>query len=314
MAAQLWGGKIGIAIVLWIVLALRPAAGFGQQTVVQGIVADGGGNPLKGVKVTFVDKASGSKFSVMTKKDGKFVKIGLPPSAYSATFETDGYFPYSMDLRLGMDDQKAIKVSLQKIPPKIEDDKDLAEGVDLYQQGRYPEAIEVFKRLIEKFPKNPAAFAYLGVAYLRNKDCDLAIASLVRAIDLKPDMAHAYLALGESYLMKNDLDKAVESIERALKIQPEDARTHYDLGLLYYKTDRMDDAIAAFEKAVSLEPKLSSAFYQLGLAHIKKGDYKKSIRYFEEFLSLQPQSPEASQIRATIEELKKKIEKGGPGI
>jgi len=309
MAAQPGAKSIRTAVVLLIAMAILPAESFGQQTVVQGVVADAGGQPIKDVKVTFVDRASGSKFSVTTKKDGKFVKIGLPPSTYSATFEAEGYFPYSLDVRLGIDDQRAVKVTLQKIPPKIGDDKNLAEGIDLYQQGRYPEAIDAFKALAEKFPKNPAVFAYLGVASLRNKDADQAIDYLNKAVGLNPNFAQAYLALGESYLMKNDQDKAVESIQMAVKIQPEDARARYDLGLLFYKIDKMDDAVTAFEKAVALDPKFSSAFYQLGLAHIKKGEFKKSIAYLEEFLNLQPQAAEAAQVRATIEELKKKIDK-----
>lgn len=305
-------GNIGISAALLIVFAVLPAIGFRQQTVVQGTIADGEGNPLKDVKVTFVDKASGSQFSVMTKKDGKFVKIGLPPSTYTATFETEGYFPYSLDVNLGIDDQKAVKVTLKKIPPKIGDDKNLAEGIDLYQQGRYQEAIDAFHKLIETFPGNPSVYAYLGIAYLRNKEIDQAIAFLSKAVDLNTDFAPAYLALGESYLMKNDHDKAVESIQRALKIQPENAPAHYDLGLLYYKIDKVEEAVAEFEKAIALDPKLSSAFYQLGLAQIKKGDYKKSVRYLEEFLNLQPQSPEAAQVRAIIEELKKKIGEATP--
>ncbi len=189
------------------------------------------------------------------------MKIGIPPSSYSASFELQGYFPFTIDLHLGIDNQKVIKVTLHKIPLKIEDDKNLTEAVKLYQQGKYQAAIDSFKKLIDEFPKNPAVYSNLGIAYLRNNDIDQAIVFLNKAIDLKPDSAQAFLALGECYLRKNDQEKAIEAFERALTIQPEDARAQYDLGLIFYKNNRMEEAIVAFENAIKWGPKLSSAFY-----------------------------------------------------
>jgi len=303
------GNGIGSGIKILIFIGLVAGFALGQQSVVRGEVADGGGNPLSKVKATFSDKANGTRFSVKSGKDGKFVKIGIPPADYDVIVELEGYIPFKTELQLGIEDEKIIKVVLQKIPLKIEDDRGFAEGIDLYQRGKYQDAVQSFQKQAMSFPQNPGVYYNLGISYLRTNDVDRAIDCLNKARELKPDMIEVYLALGECYLAKSELDKAINAFEQALIIQPNSAPALYNIGLIYYKNDRTDDAISAFEKAVERNPELSSAYYQLGLAYIKKGDFKAAIRYLEEFLRREPEAKEASSVKTIVDELRKKIEK-----
>jgi tetratricopeptide (TPR) repeat protein len=282
-----------------------PQMNFGQDSIVRGVVTDQEGKSLKNAKITFLDPSRGLKFNLKSGKKGKFVKVGVPPSFYRVTVQLEGYFPFESQIRirLGMTDN--IEIKLEKIPPQINKDKDLSEGIDFYNERKYDEAIASFEKVIEKFPSNTEGYYNLGLAYMRKGDVDRAIECLEKAVELKSAGIEPYLALGESYFKKGDSEKAEDNFKLAIEFQPENPKAHYNLGIVFYKLDKTEDALNAFDKAIELNPELSSACYQAGLASVKMGNYKKAIKYFEEFLRLEPDAPETSRIKAMIEELKK---------
>ena len=292
-----------------ILFSFFPSQSFSQETVIRGIVHDEQGNPLQKVKITLFDPSRGAKFSLSSNKKGEFIKIGIPPSAYKLSFELEGYFSFESQLLVRFAMEEKLDITLKKIPPKIDDDKDFANGISLFKEGKYKEATDSFLKVAEKFPDSIEAFYNLGVSYLRSGDAQSAIAALEKAIQLKQDAVEVYFALGECYFNLGQSEKAMEAFSKATNFDPNNPKAYYNLGIVYYKYNRTDEAIGFFEKAIELDPKLSSAYYQAGLANIKKGDLQKAIKYFEDFLNLEPDAPEANQVKAMIEELKKRIEK-----
>lgn len=278
---------------------------FGQISLVKGTVCDKQGNPLQNVRITLLDPARGTKFSIKSNKEGKFVKIGVPPSTYKIIVELEGYYPFELQYRVKLGAKEELKITLEKIPPKIEEDKDYADGINFFKQGKYKESIESFKKLVEKFPDDVDLMYNLGLSYLRNGNPDEAINKLHKAMGLNPDMIEIYLALGECYFKKGEKEKALESFSKAVEIQPDNPKTYYNIGIVHYKADRIEQAIKSFEKSIKLNPNFSSAYYQLGLGYIKAGDFKKAIESLEKFLKLEPGSPEANIVKEIIEKLKK---------
>lgn len=295
-------------IILAFPLAI-PHLNFAQDTVVKGVVTDQEGKPLKNAKITFLDPARGLKFIVKSDKKGNFIKAGIPPSFYKITAELKGYFPLQSQARIRFGMEEKITIKLRKIPPRVDEDKDLSKGIDFFTQGQYDKAIASFEKVIEKFPSSVEGYYNLGLTYLRKGDIDQAIVSLEKDKELYPEGIEVYLALGECYFNKGDSEKAMSSFSRAIELQPDNPRAYYNLGIVYYKLDKTDEALQAFNKSIELNPEFSSVHYQAGLASIKKGDYKRAIKYFEDFLKLEPAAPEEDQVKAMIEELKKRIDK-----
>jgi Flp pilus assembly protein TadD len=296
-------------LLLFTLFMLGPNAAFSQDTVVKGVITDADGNPIEDARITFYNPDRGLKFHVRSDKEGKFIKGGIVPTLYRVTVEKDGFFTLESQarIRFGFTEEMAIK--LRKVPPKLEDDKNLSKGIDLYSEGKYDAAIESFNKVIEKFPDNIEGYYNLGLSYLRKGDIDQAISSFEKAADLNPEALPIFLALGESYFNKGEIEKAEESYLQAIKIDPEKSQPHYNLGIVYYKTDKIEKALLSFDKCIELDPENSTAHYQAGLASIKYGDFERAIKYFEKFLELEPEAPEAGQVKAIIEELKKNIQK-----
>jgi len=276
-----------------------------QEVVVKGRVVDPGGAPLPNVKITLLDPATGAKFSLKTKKDGSFLKLGIPTGAYKAKLELEGYISLETAIRVNFGEGEEQKFTLEKVPPKISEDPDLAEGLKYFQAGDFNKAIEFFEKGFAKFPESVEVNYDLGVSYLRSGRADEAIARLRKALALNPNLIEAYFALGECHFAKGETQNALDAFSRALEIQPDNAQVYYNLGIIYYNNDKTDEAVLSFEKAKEFNPKFTSTYYQLGLALIKKGDFTKAIEAFEKFLSLEPSAPEAEPTKKMIEELKK---------
>jgi tetratricopeptide (TPR) repeat protein len=297
--------KIVFFATIVMLIQFFPSRSIAQGTVLRGVVQDESKKPLPKVKIVLLDLERGTRFETRSNKKGEFMQVGIPPSAYRATFELEGYIPHEtmISLKPGLEDRAVIV--LKKVPLKIDDDKDFAEGISRFQEGRYQDAVDFFLKVREKFPNHVETFYNLGVAYLRLGRTESAIEALEKAVQLKADAVEPYLALGECHVLLGQSDKAMEAFSRAVALDPDNPGPYVNLGLVYYRSDKSDDALRSFEKAIQLDPKLSVAHYQAGLASIKKGDFKRAIKYFEAFLELEPDCPEAKQVRAMIDELKK---------
>ncbi|UCE42263.1 MAG: tetratricopeptide repeat protein [Candidatus Aminicenantes bacterium] len=284
-----------------------PLDNLAQQTVVEGVVVDREENPLKNVKITFTDRDRGTKFTLKSNKQGKFMKVGIPPSLYVISVQLEGYFALESEFKVDFGRNSGVKLVMEKIPPKIERDPNLTEGAQLFQQGKYEEATALFQKAIEKDPDNVDAHYNLALSLLRSGKQEEAIALLEKVKEMKPDMVETYLALGECYFNKSENDKAVSYFEKALEIEPNNAEVYYNLGIIHYKNDRTDDAVKNFITSKSLDPKFAPTYYQLGLAYVKKGEINKAIQNLEMFLEKDPDSPQASQVRIILDSLKKQI-------
>lgn len=282
-------------------------ATFGQESPVKGTVKDKMGRPLQNVKISVTDLGSGNTFTLKSNKEGKFVKLGLPSAEYRIAVDLEGYFPFKTSLAVTFGQEAILEIVLEKIPPKLEDDKDFQDGVNLFKQSRYGEASEYFAKAVATFPESAEARYNLGVSELRGGKTDESIADLEKTVQLRPDLTEAYFALGECYFNKGENDKAIRTFSRTLEIKGQNARSYYDLGIIYFKLNKIDEAIPSFEKAIELDPAFSSAYYQAGVVHIQKGDLKKALQLLEQFLKREPDAPETPQVRTMIEELKKQI-------
>lgn len=278
----------------------------GQESVIKGQVLDKQNKPLANVQITLTDVSRGTRFALKTKKDGSYFKVGVPPAIYKVKLELDGYFPFESQVRVELGQEHNFNFTLEKVPPKIEDNPDFKEGLEHFEAGSFEAAAASFQKTVDNFPASIEANYNLAITYLRLEKTTEAINILEKTVSLKSDVPELYLALAEAYFHQGESDKAETMFKKALELQPDNYRIYYDLGIIYYKNDRLEEAIASFEQAKTLNPDFSSAYYQEGLAFIKQGNFPRAVEALEKFLQLEPEAEEASRVKLMIEELKKK--------
>jgi tetratricopeptide (TPR) repeat protein len=134
------------------------------------------------------------------------------------------------------------------------------EALALEQQGRNPEAEQVWKTIAEADPKNPEAFAHLGLLESRQ----------------------------EHYA------DAVVNYRRAQKLDPTMPGLEMNMGLALFKASQFPDAIKAFALEAGKYPANSPQGQRLnillGMAHYGMGDYFVAIPYLRRAADQDPQS------------------------
>ncbi|OGD38405.1 MAG: hypothetical protein A2V45_07585 [Candidatus Aminicenantes bacterium RBG_19FT_COMBO_58_17] len=278
-----------------------------QETVVQGVVTDEEGKPVKDARLTFADPQRGLKFVLKTDKNGKFIKVGIPPTEYQITVESEGFLTLESEARIRFGMRESLEIKLKKPLAVPDKDEEMAAGSELFKAGNFDEAGKHFRKVIERYPTYYEGYFNLGLTLLKKGEVDPAIAALEKAAEINPQSMDCFFALGEGYFAKGESEKAEQSFSRAIALNPESPLAHYNLGLVFYKLGKNEEALAAFEKSIALRPDNASAQYQAGLAAIRLQSFDKAIKSFQEFLRLEPDAPEAPQVRAMIEELKKQI-------
>ena len=109
----------------------------------------------------------------------------------------------------------------------------LESGNDYEKQGQYPQAIEIYTKIIKSNPKNIAAYYNRGLAYTLKEKYDLAIQDYSQAIALNPQDATAYNNRGNAYSNIKKYDLAIQDFDKAIKLNPQDATAYFNRGKAY---------------------------------------------------------------------------------
>ncbi|MCP3916363.1 MAG: tetratricopeptide repeat protein [bacterium] len=97
----------------------------------------------------------------------------------------------------------------------------LERGAELYEDGRYEEAVSMYKVAVSKEPDNAHAHDLHGEALMETGRYEEALAALDRAVELDPEDAHAHGHRGQVLLAMGQSDQAVTEFEHAVRLAPD---------------------------------------------------------------------------------------------
>jgi tetratricopeptide (TPR) repeat protein len=160
------------------------------------------------------------------------------------------------------------------------------QGQEALNQNRLDEAERDFRQVLALDPGAGAAYANLGVVYMRRKQWTKALESLGKAEKLMPQVAGIKLNIGLAYFRQNEFLKAVPPLEAVVHSQPEAAQPRYLLGLCYFFDDRWADAAATLEPLWDLESKQLPYLYVLSNAAHRAGRKDLDDRATEQLIRL----------------------------
>jgi tetratricopeptide (TPR) repeat protein len=116
----------------------------------------------------------------------------------------------------------------------------------LYERGRYDEAIERLRPMIEQNPRDTFALGELAINYLAKGDAATAIPLLEQYNQLSGPQAWGLAHLGRAYDLHEQPERAEQLYQQALKLDPYFAVAHYWLGLLWGREGNQQAAQEAF--------------------------------------------------------------------
>jgi tetratricopeptide (TPR) repeat protein len=149
--------------------------------------------------------------------------------------------------------------------------KIFAEGQQALQQNHLDEAERDFRQVLGVDPKSGAAFANLGVVYMRRKQWANALETLHKAEHLMPQVAGVRLNIGLAYYRQNLFLKAIPPFESVVRDEPEALQPRHLLGLCYFFVERWADAAKTLEPLWDHESGQLSYLYVLSIAAHRAG-------------------------------------------
>ena len=203
----------------------------------------------------------------------------------------------------------AVAVALTSAPlparaQSTEADVYVAEGVLLFEDKKYDEALKSFRRALEIEPDHVEALYYTGVVYMTQRQPAQAAAVLERARAKAPGDASVAYQLGLVYFAQEQYDRAQPLLEEVFRAAPAQDSLGYYVGFMRYRNKDYRGAVRAFRAGRSSDPEIQqlSRFYT-GLALAALGLPAQASAEVEQALRLAPSSAltgPAERLRDTL--------------
>ncbi|MEN6383956.1 MAG: tetratricopeptide repeat protein [Phycisphaerales bacterium] len=165
---------------------------------------------------------------------------------------------------------KVKSIKKLSVEEQIEAENIVSQGWKLWNEKKFADAEEIFKKALELDPQSDAAYNGLGWAQL-NQEKKL---------------------------------NAKASFEKCIALEPKNGAALNGLGSLAYNSNEFDDAIKWWQKVVELsDHKNAASLNLLAKAYNAKGDYQNAIKFYETSLEAEPDNQE---IKTDLQKIKDK--------
>jgi protein O-mannosyl-transferase len=171
-------------------------------------------------------------------------------------------------------------------------------GVDHISQGRLAAGADELERFLQQAPKHRQAVdarESLGRAYSVLDQLDKAAAQLTEVVRLQPGRGPAHAYLGEVLLRQGRTADGVREFQIAADLQPGNPDALRLLGIAQGQTGQLAAAAATFRRVIELDPLNARGHYLLGSALASSGQVAAAVPHFARAVELDPKDAKARE-------------------
>ena len=168
-----------------------------------------------------------------------------------------------------------------------------SEGMRLYREGKYDEAIDAFRQVVNMHLNSFMAWYYLGASLVAERRYSEAIEPLKISLDLQPDYIQGHMVLGDAYLKYGETGEARACYLRVLDLQPNYAGAHDGLGRLFESLGQDSEAEAEYRKALEINVAFADAYTHLGELYLRQGRLDDATKLFLKAIAMKPDFSQA---------------------
>ena len=152
------------------------------------------------------------------------------------------------------------------------------------QAGQLPQAVEIGRAGVARWPQDPDLQHYLGLTYFKMGDHAQALTFLRTSEKLNGSAFGIHFDIALVLLAQEQYGPAADELEHALRIDSSDTLAHVLLGRAYLNSNRTLQSIGQFETALRLDPKTPLGHYHLGFAYGSLGRNQEAIAEYQKQL------------------------------
>ena len=311
-----------------------------QNRIIKGKVTDDKNEPIAGATITIrsVDSKS-SNFTVKTDKRGEYLYMGLPAGEFYVVARAQGFSPNFSGARPSISQESVVNLVLTpgpdgKLPfeltaqeleqakkelEKLEKRKQASAevqalfdaGLELSKQGKHLEAIEEYKKALEKDPEQTNVMGYMADSYSKlDKDAE-ALEIYKKAVAIQPNSAALYTNMGVLLGKMGKNDESKEAFTKAAALNPaSSAQSFYNMGATLFNNGNTAEAAEAFKKAIAADPNFAEAYYQLGMSLSGNPDMMgEAIKALQQYIKIGQKADQVAIAKDLIKALEDAMKK-----
>jgi Flp pilus assembly protein TadD len=175
-------------------------------------------------------------------------------------------------------------------------------GVQMFQQGRYAEAMQQFEKAKQVDPTNPDTYYNLAATYHKlgtsqnNKTLiEQAEALYNQCLDLSPNHVDCYRGLAVLLVESGRSDKGFDLLKNWATANPSLAEARVELSRLYQEFGQTKVAEQYLDEALALDPGNSKAWAAKGRMRETAGDLEQALQDYQQSLAINGLQPEVYQ-------------------
>jgi len=279
--------------------------------VIVGTVLDVEGQPIVGATIRAYIKETDEELTTTTNERGRFRFSRLGTGLYEFTAVASGYQPMILTLQISQAARNPdLEFVLKKLTGEMIAEADpnyplIKEGNELFEQGRYDEAMDRFQQVVNSAPEYYRYYVNLGNCYREKGDYQKAIENYMKVLEQEPDQTAALMNTGECYVLMDKMNEGISYFEKVIAQNPTDPVIFYNLGETYAMAGKHEKALESYQKAAELKPEWEAPYLKMGYSCVALDRKDEAIKAFEKFLELAPDSPDAPLVKQFIEQLRK---------
>jgi tetratricopeptide (TPR) repeat protein len=154
-----------------------------------------------------------------------------------------------------------------------------------FDNGHYPEAIEIFEYLISKSKPQAEYFEKIAFSWQKLGDYKRAIDFYRKTELFDCDRLWVLKKIGFCYLKLKDYENAVIYLKDVSAIQPDDLQTHVQIGQCYLNQKQFEAALEHFSKVRYYQPENMKAIRPVAWCHFVLGKLDEAAEFYDEILS-----------------------------
>ena len=173
-------------------------------------------------------------------------------------------------------------------------------GDEARLNGRFAEAVDDYRQLVERDKNDPLARIALGSALAETGDLKGAIEQYTQALNLAPNNETAHYNLGLVLIENKSEEEAIQQFQVAIELNPQFELAHFQLANLLMRGGQYDEAARQYRAVVNVESTHEFARLMEAMALVRLRRYSEAKARLEEGLAALPDSIDLAEALARL--------------
>ena len=161
-------------------------------------------------------------------------------------------------------------------------------GNELFDQGRYTEALDAYEKARQYNPNDSIVHRNIANTLKQLERYGEALTAANKALQINPNYASAWNIKAVALKNLQRYDEALSAFDKAISLDPSSKWPWNNKGYLLNDLEKYEEALVALNQALRLDPNYEGAYFEKGYALGELGRYQESIQAYQKELQLDP--------------------------